>query len=71
MDLACFFRRLSNTSRAKLMLSNSDPRNIDPTDRFFDELYAGFRIHRVRANRMINANADGRKKINELLITNY
>jgi len=68
--LAAFYRLL-NEKGAKLMLSNSDPKNIDEKDDFFDELYKGFNIKRVYANRMINSNGKGRGKINELLITNY
>lgn len=56
---------------AFFMLSNSDPRNEDPQDGFFDELYANYRIVRVPAKRFINSKADGRGEINELLITNY
>lgn len=52
------------------MLSNSDPTNYI-TDPFFDDLYSNFTIHRVMAKRLINANADGRNEIRELLITNY
>ena len=68
--LAAFYRRLHATG-AKLMLSNSDPHNIDPHDDFFDRLYAGFHLHRVQANRMINSNPARRGPITELLITNY
>jgi DNA adenine methylase len=56
---------------AYLILSNSDPKNENPNDNFFDELYEGFNINRVRANRMINCQADGRGYISELIITNY
>ncbi|MDR2337299.1 MAG: DNA adenine methylase [Deltaproteobacteria bacterium] len=52
------------------MLSNSDPTNYI-SDPFFDDLYKGFKINRVMAKRLINANADGRNEIRELLITNY
>jgi DNA adenine methylase len=52
------------------MLSNSDPTNY-ADDLFFDDLYSSFSIHRVAARRLINANADGRAKIRELLVTNY
>lgn len=65
-----FYRKL-DSNHAKLMLSNSDPKNIDENDNFFDELYEGFNIYRIKANRMINSKASGRKAINELLITNY
>ena len=69
--LAAFFAHIHETTGAKLMLSNSDPKNTDPDDEFFEQLYAPFHIHRVSANRMINSDASGRGKITELLITNY
>lgn len=56
---------------AKLMLSNSDPKNVNPEDNFFEETYRGFNIERVPATRMINCNASKRGAINELVITNY
>lgn len=68
--LAKFFRELSKCG-AKLMLSNSDPKNENPEDHFFEELYHGFNIRRVQASRMINSVASKRGKINELLIMNY
>lgn len=60
-----------NESGAFFMLSNSDPRSVDPYNTFFDDLYADYHIQRVPAKRLINANASGRGEINELLITNY
>ncbi len=69
-ELAAFYKRLSETG-AKLMLSNSDPKNINASDIFFDELYAGFNIHSVSASRMINSNASKRGLINEIVVTNY
>lgn len=71
IELARYFARLHATSGAKLMLSNSDPTNIDPDDDFFERHYANFQRHRVYANRMINRRSDRRGKISELLITNY
>jgi DNA adenine methylase len=53
------------------MLSNSDPKNSDISDNFFDNLYSDFNIHRIYARRMINSRADKRGLITELLITNY
>lgn len=53
------------------VLSNSDPKNIDENDHFFDALYSGFYIQRVLAKRAINAKADKRGQLNELLIRNY
>jgi DNA adenine methylase len=68
--LADFYRACSQRGAA-LMLSNSDPTNTDPDDRFFDDLYAGFHIERVPARRVINSKASARGLITELLITNY
>ncbi|RIK34406.1 MAG: modification methylase [Chloroflexi bacterium] len=68
--LAHFYRTLDERG-AKLMLSNSDPKNENPDDHFFEALYKGFNIKRVRASRMINCDATKRGKINELLIMNY
>lgn len=53
------------------VLSNSDPKNIDENDHFFDALYSDFHIQRVLAKRAINAKADKRGQLNELLIRNY
>lgn len=59
-----------NESGAKIVLSNSDPKNVNPNDTFFDDLYKDYNIKRVSACRMINSKADNRGKINELLISN-
>lgn len=69
--LARFFAHLAAKTGAKLMLSNSDPKNLDAGDDFFDDLYAPFTIRRVSASRMINSAGDGRGRINEILVTNY
>lgn len=55
---------------AKVVLSNSDPKNTDEEDNFFDDIYSNFLITRVGANRMINSKSSARGKINELIITN-
>jgi DNA adenine methylase len=68
--LANFYQKLDHQG-TKLMLSNSDPKNIDKNDNFFDELYSDFTINRIQANRMINSKTSGRGAISELLITNY
>ncbi len=60
-----------NERHAFFMLSNSDPKNSDPGDDFFDALYADYHIERVQAKRFINSRASGRGIISELLITNY
>ena len=59
-----------NASGAKIVLSNSDPKNVNPEDVFFDELYKTYSIKRVSASRMINSKGDSRGKINELIICN-
>jgi DNA adenine methylase len=56
---------------AEFLLSNSDPKNEDKNDCFFENNFKGFDICRVKASRMINCKAIGRGQINELIITNY
>lgn len=62
---------IKSISFAKVMASNSDPKNTDENDNFFDDLYSGLNINRVFANRAINSKGDKRGKISELLICNY
>lgn len=69
-ELATFYREL-NDRNAKLMLSNSNPKNTNQEDTFFDNIYQGFNIDEIYASRMINANSNGRGKISEILVTNY
>jgi len=69
-ELATFYGEL-NERNAKLMLSNSNPKNINKEDAFFDKIYQGFNINQIQAGRMINANSNGRGKISEILVTNY
>lgn len=68
--LAQFFKEMDKKG-AYLMLSNSDPKNEDVDDNFFDELYAGFIIERVKAKRYINSNGNKRGDVSELIIKNY
>nr|WP_300129516.1 DNA adenine methylase [uncultured Butyricicoccus sp.] len=56
---------------AKIVISNSDPKNSNTQDDFFDNLYSSYTIKRVDATRMINCNSQARGKIKELLISNY
>ena len=53
-----------DSMRVKFMLSNSDTNLVN-------ELYANYEIKKVFASRQINANADGRGKITEVLVRNY
>lgn len=70
IELANFYKELSDKG-VKIMLSNSDPKNTDENDNFFDDLYSEFTIKRVEASRMINSKGFSRGKIKELLIKNY
>ena len=70
IELAEFVDKI-NKKGAKIVISNSDPKNIDENDDFFDEIYSSHRIKRVDATRMINSNAKKRGKIKELLISNF
>jgi DNA adenine methylase len=68
--LASFFEQCDR-KHAKLMLSNSDPKNVDPNDDFFDILYEKYHITRVPAKRMINCDGTKRGEIREIIVTNY
>ena len=68
--LAEFFKKLDSKG-AKVMLSNSDPRNENPHDSFFEDLFGDYYIRRVPARRIINCNGTRRGNISELVITNY
>jgi len=68
--LATLFSEL-NQKGVKQMLSNSDPKNHNPEDHFFDDLYKDFQIFRVPARRVINSSGDKRQAINEIVVTNY
>ncbi len=57
-------------NKALFIASNSDPKNVDSEDKFFDKLYEMFNIKRVSASRMINSKADGRGAISEIMISN-
>lgn len=56
---------------AKIVISNSDPKNTNEEDDFFDSIYSAYSIKRVEAKRMINCQAQARGKIKELLISNF
>lgn len=69
MRLKKTFDRCSKLG-ALQMQSNSDPTNY-VADPFFDNLYKDYKICRVNASRLINADASKRGSIRELVITNY
>ena len=68
--LSEFSKRIKDKG-AKFLLSNSDPKNGNPTDFFFERTYKGFNIDTVKAARAINCKGSGRGQINELIIVNY
>ena len=70
IELAKYIDKLTKKG-AKIMLSNSDPKNVNKNDTFFDELYNKYNIFRVKAKRTINSNASSRGEIYELVIINY
>lgn len=67
--LAHFINELAYTG-VPFLLSNSDPKNTNTHDTFFDVLYADFSIERIQASRVINSVAAKRGKVFELLISN-
>ena len=70
IKLADFFMDLDFTG-AKLLMSNSNPKNSDIHDDFFERLYDNYIINYVNAKRSINSNLYGRGIVSELLISNY
>ena len=68
--LAHFCRKLDKQNYLWL-LSNSDVTNTAVQNTYFDDLYQGFSIRRIKARRTINSNANRRGEINELLVANY
>lgn len=70
LELAQLFHTLDKKG-VLLMLSNSDPRNHNPNDDFFDDAYKEYGITRVPAKRMINSKPGKRGLVNELVIRNY
>lgn len=50
------------------ILSNSDPKQIDSEDNFFDNLYSDFIIKRISARRAIGATAARRGMVSEILV---
>lgn len=70
VELAKFVNEMHKRG-AKIVVSNSDPKNINADDNFFDNIYSSHKIKRVDATRMINCNSEARGKIKELLISNF
>jgi len=68
-ELAEFIDSISEKG-AYVVASNSDPKNVDKFDDFFDNLYSRHSILRIEASRAINSNGAKRGKVSELLIVN-
>ncbi|MDR2174695.1 MAG: DNA adenine methylase [Synergistaceae bacterium] len=67
IELARFIDEMSERG-AWIVTSNSDPKNSDESDGFFDNLYAGHFVQRIYASRAINSVGAGRGRVSELLI---
>ena len=70
IELAEYVQKLDSIG-AKVIISNSDPKNSKKDDHFFDELYKAYKINRVEATRMINCNGASRGNVSELLISSF
>ena len=71
VELRDFCEKLTVEKKCLWILSNSDMKNVDPLDNFFDDLYQEYYIDRVSASRSINSKASSRGAITELMINNY
>ncbi|MDR0917697.1 MAG: Dam family site-specific DNA-(adenine-N6)-methyltransferase [Oscillospiraceae bacterium] len=70
-ELARFIGEIT-AKGATVLASNSDPKNTNQNDNFFDNLYSKCIITRISANRAINSVGSSRGKVSELLIaSNY
>lgn len=68
--LAKWYHSMSDKGAA-MMLSNSNPKNTNPDDTFFEELYNGFKIYEdIEAARAINSKASKRGAVTEILVVN-
>lgn len=60
-----------NEAGYKFLLSNSDCKEKNEEDTFFDTLYEAYQIKRVWASRNINSNPHKRGRVTEILVHNY
>ncbi len=65
-----FFCDSLSDQNCLIMQSNSDSKTEDGNS-YFDTLYTGYNIQRILAPRFINADAEKRKKLTEVVIRNY
>lgn len=69
--LGIFLTLFFNKCNSFAIISNSDPKNTNGKDLFFDSLYSEYNIKRVLASRIINRNVEKRGLVSELLIKNF
>lgn len=74
-ELSEFCKEIDNLG-AKFILSNSDPKNYDPSCNFFKDVYGDLNLgkchyEKIEVRRSINSNGNKRGPINELLIYNF
>lgn len=69
-ELAKHIKKLASKG-AKVLASNSDPKNTNPDDDFFDDLYQPLKIERVTAKRAISGKGSGRGQVSEILVRSY
>ena len=75
IELSEFCKKLDDNG-AKFILSNSDPKNKDPSCNFFKDTYGNLGLgvcnhKKIEVRRSINSNGQKRGPINELLIYNF
>jgi DNA adenine methylase len=66
-ELALFINEMSERG-AWVVASNSDPKNSNKDDDFFDNIYSKHQVFRIKASRSINSISSKRGYISELLI---
>ncbi|MGX9134339.1 DNA adenine methylase [Rummeliibacillus sp. JY-2-4R] len=66
-DLAQLCKKLKQLG-VHFAVSNSDPKNPDSDEPYFDKLYGGFTIHRISAARNIAAKSKSRSAVSEILV---
>lgn len=69
-ELAKYIKTIAGKG-AKVLASNSDPKNTNPEDNFFDDLYQPLKIERVTAKRAISGKGSSRGPVSEILVRSY
>lgn len=70
LRLRDFVDDVVDNGNVKFLLTNSDPKNSDPDDDFFEDAYRRYDIDRVDARRNISVTNSGRAAVKELFISN-